>query len=137
MIILYIPLTSKKCKFQPQTSIFPENNSPFSKLAVGWVKISKKENIFFCLRSRYNRLANRKKLFLPLENYFRTLKDTISGTELFTISQSWQNNGVELWAFDGYSGAFPYKVTPDTDFTDEVVVQCDVPDVKVVLVIYK
>ena len=39
--------------------------------------------------------------------------------------------------FDGYSGAFSYKVTPDIDFTDEVVVQCDVPDVKVVLVIYK
>ena len=38
---------------------------------------------------------------------------------------------------NGYSGAFPYKVTPDIDFTDEVVVQCDVPDVKVVLVIYK
>ena len=61
----------------------------------------------------------------------------ISGTELFTIFQSGQNNGVKLWAFDGYSGAFPYKVTPDIDFTDEVVVQCDVPDVKVVLVIYK
>ena len=38
---------------------------------------------------------------------------------------------------DGYSGAFPNKVTPDIDFTDKVVVQCDVPDIKVVLVIYK
>ena len=37
----------------------------------------------------------------------------------------------------GYSGVFPYKVTADIDFTDEVVVQCDVPDVKVVMVIYK
>ena len=27
-------------------------------------------------------------------------------------------------------GAFPDKVTSDNDFTDEVVVQCDVPDVK-------
>ena len=59
------------------------------------------------------------------------------GTELFTVFQSGRNNVVKLWAFDGYSGAFPYKVTPDIDFTDEVVVQCDVPDVKVVLVIYK
>ena len=38
-----------------------------------------------------------------------------------------------------YPGAFPDKVTPDIDFTDEVV-QCDVPVVKIflyVLVIYK
>ena len=37
-------------------------------------------------------------------------------------------------------GAFPDKVTPDIDFTDEAVVQCDVPVVKMllqVLVIYK
>ena len=89
MIILYIPLTSKKCKFQPQTSIFPENNNPFSiKPTVVWVKISEKKNIsFFVLRSRYNRLANRKKLILPLEKYFKTLKDVITGTDLFTIFQ--------------------------------------------------
>ena len=30
-------------------------------------------------------------------------------------------------------GAFLDKFTPDIDFTDEVVVQCDVPDVKVFL----
>ena len=59
----------------------------------------------------------------------------ISGTELCEIFQSGQNNGVKLWAFDEYSGPFPYKVTPNIDFTDEVVVECD--DVKVVLVIYK
>ena len=38
------------------------------------------------------------------------------------------------------SGAFPDKVTIDTDFTDEAVVQCDVPVVKIlleVLVVYK
>ena len=28
------------------------------------------------------------------------------------------------------SGAFPDKVTPDIDFTDETVVQCDVPVAK-------
>ena len=67
-----------------------------------WVKISEKKNInFFGLRSRYNRLANREKLILPLEKYFKTLKDMISGTELFTIFQSGRNNGVKLWAFDG------------------------------------
>ena len=37
-------------------------------------------------------------------------------------------------------GAFPVKVIPDIDFKDEVVVQCFVPIVKIlmqVLVIYK
>ena len=60
----------------------------------------------------------------------------ISGTELFTIFQSSRNNGVKLWAFDEYSGAFPHKVTADIDFADQVLVQCNFPDVKVVLVIY-
>ena len=139
MIILYIPLTSKKHKFQQQTSIFSGHNNPFSlKPTVVWVKISEKENIsFFVLRSSYNRQANSKKLILPLEKYFKTLKDMISGTELLTIFQSGKNNGLKLWSFDEYSGAFPYKVTPDIGFTDEGVVQCDVPNVKVVLLIYK
>ena len=53
----------------------------------------------------------------------------IIGTESFTIFQSGWNNGVKLWAFDEYPEASPNKVTPDIDFTDEVVVQCDVPDV--------
>ena len=38
------------------------------------------------------------------------------------------------------SGAFPNKVTPDIDFIDEAVVQCDVPVVKILLqllIIYK
>ena len=38
------------------------------------------------------------------------------------------------------SGAFPDKVTPDINFKDETVVQCDVAVVKIllqVLVIYK
>ena len=38
------------------------------------------------------------------------------------------------------SGAFPDKFTIDIDFTDEAVVQCDVPVVKIllqVLVVYK
>ena len=37
-------------------------------------------------------------------------------------------------------GAFADKVTPDIDFTDEAVVQCDVPVIKIflqVLLIYK
>ena len=54
----------------------------------------------------------------------------IIGTESFTIFQSGLNNGVKLCAFDQYPGAFPDKVTSDIDFTDEVVVQCDVPDIK-------
>ena len=77
---------------------FPGNNNPFSiEPTVVLVKVSEKKNIsFFGLRSRYNRLANRKKLILPLEKYFKTLKDMISGAELFTIFQSSRNNGVKL-----------------------------------------
>ena len=41
------------------------------------------------------------------------------------------NNGIKLWTFDEYAGEFPDKVIPDIDFTDEVVVQCDAPDVKI------
>ena len=52
-------------------------------------------------------------------------------TESLTIFQSGWNNGVKLWAFDEFLGAFPDKVTPDIYFTDEVVVQCNVPDVKI------
>ena len=79
-----------------------------------------KENINFSgLKSHYNKLANREKLILPLEKYFKTLK-----------YYGW-NNGVKLWVFDEYPGAFPDKVTPDIDFIDEVVVQCDNPDVKI------
>ena len=46
-------------------------------------------------------------------------------TESFTIFQSEWNNGVKLWAFDEYPGAFPDKVTPNIYFIDEAVVQCD------------
>ena len=56
---------------------------------------------------------------MPLEKYFKTLK-----------YDEW-NNGVKLWAFDECPVAFPDKVTPDIDFTDDVVVQCDIPDVKI------
>ena len=56
----------------------------------------------------------------------------IIGTESFTIFQSGWNNGVKLWAFDEYPGAFPDKVIFDIDFKDEVVVQCDAPDVKII-----
>ena len=80
----YIPFFSKKGKFHPQTNIFRENNSPFStEPAIVWVKISD----FFGLRSRYGRLANQKKLILPLEKYLNTLKDMIICTESFTKFQ--------------------------------------------------
>ena len=45
---LYIPLTYKKGKFQPQTNIFFGNNNSFSiKLTVVWVRISEKRNYQF------------------------------------------------------------------------------------------
>ena len=44
---LYISLTSKKDKFQPQTNIFSGNNKPFSiKPTVGLIKISEKKDFF-------------------------------------------------------------------------------------------
>ena len=54
----------------------------------------------------------------------------IIGTEPFTIFQSGLSNGVKLWAFDEYPEGFPNQVTSDIDFTDEVVVRCDVADEK-------
>ena len=133
MIILYISLTSKTCKFQSQTSIFPGNNNPFSiKPTVVWVKIFEKKNIsFFSRRSCYNRLANRKKLILSLEKYFETVKEMIIATESFTVFQSEWDNGIKLWTFDEHSGAFLDKVTLDIYFADEVVIQCDIPDVTI------
>ena len=45
---LYIPLMSKKEKFQPQTNIIPGNSNPFSiKPIVVWVKISEKKKSVF------------------------------------------------------------------------------------------
>ena len=97
-----------------------------------WVEISEgKKHQFSGFRFCYNRLPNRKKLILPLKKYFKTLKDIIIGIESFTYFQSGWNNVVKLWVFDEYPEAFPDKVTPDIDFTDDVVVPCDVPDVKI------
>ena len=45
----------------------------------------------------------------------------------------------EIWTFDTTRGKVIYirivlgKVIPDIDFTDETVVQCDVPGVKIIL----
>ena len=78
---------------------------------IGKAKIPNIQTLFRLLH--YNRIANRKKLILPLEKYFKTLKDMIIGTESFTIFQSGWNNGVKLWEFDEYPGAFPDKVNPD------------------------
>ena len=78
---LYFLWTSKSGKLQPQTYIFPGNkNHFFIKPTVVWVKISEKIINFSGLRFRYHRLANRKKLILPLGNSFKTLKDMMIGT---------------------------------------------------------
>ena len=72
-----------------------------------------KKNINFSgLRSRYDRLENRKKLILLLKKYLKTLKDMIIGTESFKIFQSGQNNGVEIWAFGATQGHFQIKLPP-------------------------
>ena len=41
-------------------------------------------------------------------------------------------NGIEIRVLDATKGISD-KVTPDTDFTDEAVVKCDVPVVKILL----
>ena len=52
----------------------------------------------------------------------------LSHLQFFKVRGS---NCVKLWALDEYSGAFPNKVTSDIYFTKEVLVQYDVPDVKI------
>ena len=77
---LYIPLTSKLGKFQPQTNIFLGNNNPFSiKLTVAWVRFLKKKHQFFPFEISLPQ-ARKKKLILSLEKYFKILKDMIIGT---------------------------------------------------------
>ena len=65
---------------------------------------------FSGLRSRYDRLAIRKKLILPLKKYLKTLNDMIIGTESSKIFQSGRNNGVEIWAFADTQGHFQIKL---------------------------
>ena len=46
----------------------------------------------------------------------------------------------KIWTFAPIAWAFPYTTTPDIDFTNEAVVQCDVSVIKVLsslIVIYK
>ena len=131
---LYIPLTFKQNKFQPQTNIFSGNTTLFllSLLSCGSRFLKKKKHKFFQFEILLPQASKQK------ETYFATRKilQNFEGHdhwhccyvtfELFTIFQSGQNNGVEIWAF-------PDKVTPDIDFTDEAVAQCDVPVVKMLL----
>ena len=74
---------------------------------------------------------------LPLEKDFKTLKEIIIGTagtkpfESFTIFQSGQNSGKVKYEHLMLLGAFLNKMTFAIDFTDEAVVQYDVPVVKI------
>ena len=62
---LYMPLTSKYRKFQPQSNFFPGHSNSFSITpTVVWVKIFEKANISFSILRSYNhRLGNRKQIF--------------------------------------------------------------------------
>ena len=64
--IWIIPLTSKWGKFKPENNIFLVKNAYCCVSQDFWKKGF--------------RQANRKKLILPLEKYFKTLKDMIIGT---------------------------------------------------------
>ena len=45
--------------------------------------------------------------------------------ESFTIFHSGRNDGVKIWVFRS-TREISRKVTPDIDFTDRTVIQCDV-----------
>ena len=79
------------------------------------------------MRSCHQRLANRKKLFLPLEKYFKT--KFLSHLQFFKVGKIMVSKYGHLML----PGTFTDKITPHIDFTDEAVVQCDVPVVKILL----
>ena len=61
--------------------------------------------------------------------------DTVSRWhfELFTL---FKEDQIKAWAKYGHlklPGAFYDNVTPDIDFTDDAVIQCDVPVVQILL----
>ena len=112
---------SNKANSSNKTTIFQGITTLFLlSLTIVWVdslRILKK--IFFSsLRSCYHKLANREKLILLLEKYFKTLNDMIIGTagttllELFTIFQSRRNNVVKIWVFDATRGISRYRKLP-------------------------
>ena len=76
MIVLHIPLASKEGKFQPQTSIFPVNNNPFSiKPTVVWVEISEKKNISFSsLRSHYKQSSKYKETYFAIRKVLQNFE---------------------------------------------------------------
>ena len=94
------------------------NNNLFSiKPTIVCVKISEKKSISFSsLRSPYNKLANRKILWK---------------TWILTTFQSGWNNGIKLWVLMSIQGHFQVMLPLIFDFADEVVVQGDIPDVKI------
>ena len=54
--------------------------------------------------------------------------ESLSHLEFFKVGEIMVSN---YGHFDEYSGAFPDKVTLDIYVTDEVIVQRDVPDTKI------
>ena len=57
-------------------------------------------------------------------------RDSFSHLQLFKVGKIMLSKHRHLML---PSGTFPDKVTPGIDFTDEAVVQCDVPVVKILL----
>ena len=93
----------------------------------------------------YHRPANWKKLILPLEKYFKAMKDMIIATETTKLFEPSTINKVGKIMASKYKhsmlpGAFPDKVTPEINFVDKVVFWCDISVLKTllqVMVIYK
>ena len=83
----FVYSTNFQIKQIPASNIFLGNINTFS------IKPKKIINLF-SLRSRYRRLANRKKLILPLGNYIKTLKEHnfLIDVQLNSV----RNNGVSM-----------------------------------------
>ena len=126
----FVYSTNFQIKQIPASNIFLGNINTFS------IKPKKIINLF-SLRSRYRRLAKRKKLILPLGNY---MKNFLEHNFLSNVQFSKCEMMVSKYGYLMLPRAFPGKVISDIDFKYEVVVQCVVPFVKILMqvpVVYK
>ena len=133
----------KKCQIQATWQHFHGSNNPFSiKSTVVWIKISEKNISLSGLKYGYYRLANREKHVFPLIKDFKLWRtwslavpahNFLSNLQFFKVGKTM----VSKYEYLILPGAFPHKVTPYIDFTDESVVQsgntCKVPVIEILL----
>ena len=142
--IPYIPLTFKLGKLQPRRTFFLEITILFllSLLLCGSVFLKKKSQLFQfeisfpqASKQKETHFATRK-ILQNSEGHDHWHCRHITFSVIYNFSK-WAKS--KCWHLI-LPGVFPDKVTPDIDFTDETVVQCDAPVAKIllqVLLIYK